>query len=299
MADTGGWSLRQWKDIFQKYLGKLSDKYCRSFLLDLAAIYLGIKPSLLFDYAVVDTTKASILIDTLAAKGLVPYSSDVLKVGEDIFFADLENLVSHLKKTLDSEELTLIDISGKLQEPRVLETDVSKRVMKQFARIVENLDQKLYDATLTLTQRNKTTRNSEVVDLKNGSDVEEDLCIPSVFGFLLGYPVIYWCDQASEYNCLNMVPLNRYMVSLKESSLIFHSHMLNCTGSLIQAGSERVENCGVHTVFSFTAPVALESHYESTVSRWINSIHSMGETLGIGEHLTVKKETVTFPQVTL
>lgn len=298
MADIGGWNFREWNTIFQKSLGKLSGKCYRSFLLDLAAIYLRLKPSLLFDYAVVDTTNASNLIETLAAEGLVPYSLDVLKVGEDIFFADLENLVSYLKKSVGSEELTLIDISGKLQEPRVMETEVSKRVMNQFARIVEVLEQKLNDVTLTLTQRNKTARNSDVVDLNNVSDSEENLCIPSVFGFLLGYPVIYWCDQASECNCLNMVPLNRYTVNLKESSLICHSQLLNCS-SLVQAGSERVESCGDHTVFSFSAPVALESHYESTVSSWIKRICGMGETLGIGEHLTVKKETVTFAQVTL
>ena len=287
--------------MFQKYLGKLSGKCYRSFLLDLATIYLGLKPSLLFDYAVVDITNAGHLIEALAAEGLIPYTLDVLKVGEDIFFADLENLVSHLKKTVESEELTLIDISEKLQEPRVLETEVSRRVLKQFARIVEVLEQKLNNGTLNMSQKNKTARNSEVVDLNNVSNGEENWCVPSVFGFLLGYPVIYWCDQASEFNCLNMVPLHRYTVNLKESSLISHSQMWKnfYSSSLIQAGSDRVESCDDHTVFSFTGPVALESKYELTVSRWIKNICCMGEALEIGKHLTVKKETVSFAQVTL
>lgn len=291
--------LRPWQTVFQKYLGKLSSKCHRSFLLDLAAIYLGLKPSLLFDYAVVGISNASNLIEASAEEGLVPYTLDVFKVGEDIFFADLANLVSFLKKSVDFEELNLIDISEKLHEPRILPTEVSRHVKKQFARIVELLEQKLNEVTPDFAQRSRTVRNSVVLDLNNVSESEESWCIPSVFGFLLGYPVIYWFDQASQCNCLNMVPLNRYTVNLKESSLIFHLQISNCNISPVQAGSERVESCGDHTVFSFTAPVALEPHYESTVSGWIKRICSMGDTLGIGEHLTVTKKTVSFAQVTL
>ena len=235
----------------------------------------------------------------LAAEGLVPYTLDVLRVGEDIFFADLVNLVSFLKKSVDLEELNFIDISEKLYEPRILPTEVSRDVKKQFARIFELLEQKLNEVTPDFTQRSRTARNPVFVDLNSVSDNEEDWCVPSVFGFLLGYPVIYWFDQASQCNCLNMVPLNRYTVKLKESSLIFHSQMSNCDSSPVQAGSERVESCGYHTVFSFTAPVALEPHYEPTVSGWIRRICSMGDALGIGEHLTVTKKMVSFAQVTL
>lgn len=299
MADTGTRKcLPEWKALFQKSLGKLSGKCYRSFLLDLAAIYLGLKPSLLFDYAVVDSTNASILMAALStSEGLVPYSLDVLKVGEDIFFTDLANMVSHLKKSVEYEEFTLVDVSGKLQEPRVLQTDSSMCVKKQFAKIVEVLEQKLKRVSTDLTQRNGTFGKSEVLDLNDISGNDENWCIPCVFGFLLGYPVIYWCDQASECNCLNLVPLNRYTVTVKESSLMFHSKMLHSSSSLF--GVERVESCDGHSVFSFTAPVELEPHYESNVSRWLKSICDMGQTLGISEHLTVKKEQVSFAQVTL
>ena len=54
MAD----SSRERDSLFKKCVGKLSEKYHRSFLLDLASIYLGLKPSLLFDYTVVDATNA-------------------------------------------------------------------------------------------------------------------------------------------------------------------------------------------------------------------------------------------------
>ena len=301
MADTGSRKcLAEWQALFQKSLGKFSRKCCRSFLLDLSAIYLGLKPSLLFDYAVVDSTNASILMASLSASEcLVPFLS-VLKVGEDIFFADLTNMVSHLKKSVEYEEFTLVDVSGELQEPHVLRTEALASVKKQFTRIIELLEQKLKHVSTDVTdlmQRGGEFETSEVLDLNDISGNDENWCVPCVFGFLLGYPVIYWCDQASEYNCLNMVPLNRYTVTVKESSLMFRYKMLHSCSSLF--GGERVESCNGHLVFSFTAPAELEPQYESKVRGWIKRICDMGKTLGMSEHLTVKKEQVSFAQVTL
>lgn len=299
MADTRSRkTLAEWEALFQKSLGKLSGKCYRSFLLDLAAIYVGLKPSLLFDYAVVDLTNASILMAALSASEcLVPYSLNVLKVSEDIFFADLANMVSHLKKTVEHEEFTLVDVSGKLQEPRILRTEASMAVKNQFARIVELLDQKLKHVSTDMTQSDGAPGTSEVLNLNDVSGNDENWCMPCVFGFLLGYPVIYWCDQDSDCNCLNLVPLNRYTVTVKESSLIFHYKMLLRSSSLL--GGEKAESCDGHLVFSFTAPVELEPYYESKVSGWIKRICGMGKALGMSEHLTVKKEQVSFAQVTL
>ena len=302
MADTGSRKiLPEWQALFQKSLGKLSGKCYRSFLLDLAAIYLGLKPSLLFDYAVVDSTNAGILMVALSAsKSLVPYSLSVLKVGEDIFFADLANMVSHLKNSVEHEEFTLIDVSGKLQEPRVLRTEAFVSVKKQFISIVELLEQKLKHVSTDMTdlmQRGVVSGTSKVLDLNDINGSGEFWCIPCLFGFLLGYPVIYWCDQASECNCLNLVPLNRYTVTVQESSLMFRYKMLHGSSSLL--GVERAESCDNHLVTSFTAPVELEPQYESNVRGWIKRICDMGKTLGLSEQLTVKKEQVSFAQVTL
>lgn len=297
MADDTTLSCSQeWDALFRKCLGKLSGKCYRSFLLDVTAISFGIKPSLLFDYAVVDSENASSLVKGFAAKGFIPRPLDVLKVHQDIFFADLNALVNYLRNCVHSEEFILIDVSGKLQEPRVLENEIAKRVKKQFRKIVENLHQKSEDSPSYLTQRGEVLQNHQYVDLSSYSD--EHCSVPSVFGFLLGYPVIYWCDQANEHNCLNMVVLNRYTVTLKASPSILHSLVPQSCHKVIAAACEKSKSCD-HTVFSFTAPLALECHYETKVSKWIERICAMGETLGIAEHLTIQKKTVTFAQVAL
>lgn len=286
MADDNALNFSpEWKAIFKKSLGKLSGKYYRSFLLDLAAIFLGLKPSLLFDYAILDLKNAGSLLKGFVAKGLISRPLDALKVGEDILFADFNLLVNCLKKSIEAEEFTLIDISGKLQEPRVLENETAKRVKKQCCKILEILQHESEDSD----------RTTQLVDLSCYGD--EHWCVPSVFGFLLGYPVIYWCDQTSEQNCLSMVPLNRYTVTFKASPSIPQSQMPQNCFRLIVAGCEKAESCD-HTVFSFTAPVALECHYKSKVSSWMKKIYDMGEQLGIAEHLTVQKTTVKFTQVT-
>ena len=181
------------------------------------------------------------------SEGIVPFSLKVLKVGEDVFFADLANIASHLKKTVEYEEFTLVDVSGKLQEPRVLPTEASMGVKKQFARIVELLEQKLEHVSTDVTdlmQRGGAFGPMEVLDLNDISGNDENWCIPCTFAFLLGYPVIYWCDQASDCNCLNLVALNRYTVTVKKSLLKLRYKKLLSSGSLF--GSEKMESCDDH-----------------------------------------------------
>lgn len=290
-------SLQEWNAIFKKSLGKLSADCYRSFLLDIAIILLGLKPSLLFDYAVVDSKNAHSLMRDFAANGLVHRPLNVLKVGEDIFFADLNLLINYLRKSVGSEEFALIDVSGNLQEPRVLEKGIAMQVREQFNKIVEIFQRKLNDLTPNSVQKDKMLQNTQVVDL--GSYSEVNCCVPSVFGLLLGYPVIYWCDEASENNCLSLVPLNRYTVTFKASPSILQPRMSQSWHRLVAAGCCKSQNISEHTVFSFTAPVALECSYESKVSDWTKRMSGVGEKLGIAEHLTFQKTTLTFAQVTL
>lgn len=283
--------------LFQRCVGKMSKKCYRSFLLDLANVYLGLKPSLLFDYAVIDATNASILIDALVSDSVVPYALDVLQIGDDTFFADLRYLVSHLKTSVEREELILIDVSGTLSEPRMLESDASKSVYKQFSEIVNILDQKLGNQRSNETRRDNAIKKSEVIDLNSCNINDSMWCIPCVFGFLLGYPVIYWCndqDTCINCNCLGMLPLNRYTVTVKESFLI-HSWLMKHNNGLIQALGRGTKSCSEHALFSFSAPVALESCYESEVEGWKKRIREPGNS----EHLKVQKTVVSLPHLAL
>ena len=287
--------------LFQRCVGKMSKKCYRSFLLDLANVYLGLKPSLLFDYAVIDATNASILIDALVSDSVVPYALDVLRVGDDTFFADLRYLVSHLKTSVEREELILIDVSGTLSEPRMLESDASKSVYKQFSEIVNILDQKLGNQRSNETRRDNAIKKSEVIDLNSCNINDSMWCIPCVFGFLLGYPVIYWCNDQDTYincNCLSMLPLNRYTVTAKESFLI-HSWLMKHNNGLIQALGRGTKSCSEHALFSFSAPVALESCYESEVEGWKKRISNTNEEPGTSEHLKVQKTVVSLPHLAL
>ncbi|XP_022806993.1 UPF0739 protein C1orf74 homolog [Stylophora pistillata] len=297
MAD----SSRERDSLFKKCVGKLSEKYHRSFLLDLASIYLGLKPSLLFDYTVVDATNASILIDALVLERVVPYALDVLRVGDDIFFADFKYLVRHLKTSLELEELIFIDVSGALSEPRLLQSDASKSIYKQLSKIVDILDQKIGNQRSNETRSGSVIRKSEVIDLNICKSDASMWCIPCIFGFLLRYPVIYWCNDqgtCTDCNCLSMVPLNRYTVTVKESFLI-HSWLMKHNSGFIQVLRRGTKSCSEHVVFSFSAPVALQSCYESDVEKWMKKIYDSGGELETGEHLKVQKTVLSLPHLAL
>lgn len=63
-----------------------------------------------------------------ASEDSVPHSLKVLKVDEDIFFADLANMASHLKKTVEYEEFTLVDVD--------VENSKNRASCKQMLRCV-------------------------------------------------------------------------------------------------------------------------------------------------------------------
>lgn len=90
-------------------------KCYRVFFFDFVVIYVGFKLLLFFDYVVVDLINVGVLmVVLLVLEGLVFYFLKVFKVGEDIFFVDLVNMVSYLKKMVEYEEFILVDVFGKL-----------------------------------------------------------------------------------------------------------------------------------------------------------------------------------------
>jgi len=69
----------------------------------------------------------------------------------------------------------------------------------------------------------------------------------TVFGLLLGYPVVYWYSNVtSADNCLSQVPLRLFRILAVDSKADSHSTV----------------------IYSFTVPEQLYSHCQSFVDSW-------------------------------
>ena len=285
---------RKWNEVFKKSLWKSSRKYYRSFLLDLLAISLDLKPSFLFDYAALDVCNASTLIEAFAESDLLSRPLQVLQVGGDVFFADPQFLIKNLKKSISEDLFTLIDVSGNLEEPRVLSGELLSRVISQFKEIVGFLEHRGENLPPKPCLYEKESEKPTQLEL----GIDENCSLSSVFGFLLGYPVVYWCDPLTSHNCLSRVPLNRYTVTFKVLPSMVQLRTFQDHKRLILGGCENVESRD-HMLFSFTAPVSLQPYFHSRVQCWMSRIWDLGRDLGIANCLELKETIVSFTNLIL
>ena len=169
-----------------------------------------IKPGILWDFGNIDIKKL------LGLKSII---SDliILVLDLDFFIASKSFLLKSLHNMSESPPY-LINISPKLKEPE----PVSAVVAKEQISIIRSLINQVTEAT------------ENVVILK--MEAYWNLC--SIFGILLGFPVVYHCDQEAQGNCLDNVDLTLYKVQVDHYSPISFS----IPASLETAASDRISS---------------------------------------------------------
>ena len=161
---------------------RLSKKY-KELSVNVFFLLRNLKPGLLWDFGKVDIQK---LI------GLKCLISDllILVLGVDIFITSKTAIVESLTKMSD-EPPYFINISQTLNQPKPASSDV---VRDQTSFI-----------SFVLSLISEATEHVVTVEMKS----EWNLC--SVFGILLGFPVVYYSEQ-EDGNCLAGVDLALYKV---------------------------------------------------------------------------------------
>ena len=170
----------------------------------------NVKPGILWDFGNVDIKKL------LSLKSLI---SDliILVLDLDFFVASKCSLLESLNKTSECPPY-FINISRKLKEPEPVSADVGRKQ----ASILRSLVNQIIEAT------------EDVVTVK--LEASWNLC--TIFGILLGFPAVYYCDEV-EGNCLDNVALALYKV--------------------------QADNC---SPVSFSIPASLETAASDHISAW-------------------------------
>lgn len=189
-------------EVFAGILGrKIACKHWKDIYLCILAVDLDLKNAYLVDQCCIKPTELIKLIKKLRYEKLV-YRNDlhVVVICGDIFVLQRENILKYLKCLTHEQPVCFIDVSQTLNEPKVLKnSDV------YFCTAVKEF----------CLQLNDFIQQCGVEDLAMPKTFEFGTLHPcTVFGIILGYPVVYWLTKESEINCLTEVDLIVYSTEL-------------------------------------------------------------------------------------
>lgn len=257
--------------LMRKYFGKSLAANSSNFLCDLILISMGVKPSLLFDYACDDGEKLARLLEDLKNFTTLFHSLTVIVLGQDVFIADVKRLLLLLKDNLKAKSFTLIDVTGKLENPTFVDEKIEAQICEHFTDLILQVEE-------------KTHKCSYRYDI----EIQEDWNICTMFGFVLCYPVIYWFDQKIEYNCLSLVPLALHRATVPASntcSIVSLRHLIK---------SRPAYNKGF---IAFSCPeslltLAVVSHIEHWATRLTRIAKTFSMTVNIEKSIVTNKQVI-------
>jgi len=196
--------MSHWKRLLIKEFGKKAARKWMEAALDIKLVDKGIKPSLLFDHWGVDPDEMKNFLVSAQENQLIDAQIVLLVIGLDILLVNIKILrgVNHLyeEKSSKDKKVFFIDVSYGLKEPKIVD---------------------LEHKNVSCTYETFHALSKLINDIKSDFDVVniEDLTnlasfnVPCMFGFLLGYPIVYWYDQKeSEENCLSGVALRVFQI---------------------------------------------------------------------------------------
>ena len=145
-----------------------------------------IKSAWLVDYLPLDVTRMSRLLEESKSAGIFTiqeYSIAILMLNSDV-------LVINTGIQLATPPAIFIDVSAKLDKPKV----VAECQWESVTHTIQAIQEGLTDVRKSCNKELQLT-------------LADDVNLSTIFGWLLGYPVVYWFDHDSFSNSLDHVSL--------------------------------------------------------------------------------------------
>uniref|UniRef100_A0A3Q3N5W4 Zgc:112163 n=1 Tax=Mastacembelus armatus TaxID=205130 RepID=A0A3Q3N5W4_9TELE len=236
--------------------------------LDLAtqvlAVDLRLKPALLYDSNSASAEQVQQYLSSLQSAQLVSKSLLILDLNGNTFIFNPVTVISNLEQVLHDSCIVVINVCHSLEKPTI--ADPRRAELKCMTQDL-----------LLLLREFEQLREAEKPLYVGEKCKEWNLC--TVFGLLLGYPVIYWFDQTESFeNCLSMTPL-----------------MVTAAAAVWQAG-EVGHRC---TLYSFSVPALLHEETRSNLEYWRFCLQERFQQQNVLQDLTICQNTVTLPSVCL
>ncbi|ELT94917.1 hypothetical protein CAPTEDRAFT_192195 [Capitella teleta] len=186
-------------------------------------VQTGFKPSLIFDFGAVNEKDIEKFVCTLNQLKGNSYEDvrnastlSVAVIGMDVMIWNVKELIEYLSslKSGNRKGPTFVDVSSRLNAPLVRD-DMQSMLLE------------MCDLLLGSLQEGQKTINL---------DITPSINVTSVFGLCLGYPVIYWYEDADANNCLSMVPLvvNKIYRLAEPQQCVYSFSYPQCLAEILQ-----------------------------------------------------------------
>lgn len=261
---------------------KAARRHLSKVYLNIHAVDKHLKPSYLWDSFNAEPDEVRSYIDELRLSGDVEEHLCVFVVMDTIFVAHPESLKNHLYELCVSNAACIVDVSEK-RTPGVLSPAKTDAVLKS---IYQNISRFLLNSSNNVWDQNCAQSNGP---LKCGLE----MCnMTTLFGVLLGYPVLYWyeCQKSSDcygsVNSLSMVPLRVYCVNA-------HVQQTDING--VSKRPIPTE----HELFSFSIPEMLLEKTSKPIGDWYSNVRSRCNTKSLFSDVQMVHKNVVLPSVAM
>jgi hypothetical protein len=150
------------------------------------------KHAFLFDCCAVDVDKLNGMIEKLKSDEFISKEIKIVALKEDFF-------ILNTKKFQHKTNHVIIDASGRLKKPEIKESlEVQEMLDDIRSQIIAKQD-----------------------ELMINLDMKETWSGPTIFGYLINYPILYFVDD--DENCLSLIDLKVHQIKIKDEILISFS----------------------------------------------------------------------------
>ena len=170
----------------------------------------GFKGAYLFDQGRADAETILAFLRTAKQAGLITHL-DILDIDHDsLFITRRQTLMTQC--VCDQRDcfrrISFIDVSPHREHPCFVSDGERRMIIQQLGVLTDNLLSALSSESYILPK---------TIAVKSHPDLP--LCV--LFGYLLGYPIIYWTDNVDPCasNCLGMVSLRRHTAVMSSREL--------------------------------------------------------------------------------
>lgn len=256
-----------------------NSRYARKHLpkvfLSIQAVDKKLKPSYLWDAFAADVSEIQLYLEELCLLRLIDHKLDVLCIDNTVFVTLYDSLKQHLEN-FSITNIDLVDVSETVSIPSVLPMEVKVKILNPILKCFQEI----------LAQLN-------CQDGKCMKSIDYNVCNPStLFGILLGYPVLYWFSHQSphsEFACLSMLPLKVHRVVTRIS--------LPGDYSKVYFNSK---NMPVHhELFTFSIPENLYKETEYVVKSWFHMLSCKGRSNTMFSDFKIQTNVISLPSVSM
>jgi len=184
------------KKLQNKFKGKNRLKNISDISINLVALKVGLKPSVLWDFCSMDVEKLKALLTLVFEEET--HKLGILQVNGDFFVCELATLVRQLKHSSQNPPV-IIDVSKEKTSPCLANCGILNQVKEMTLSVIEQIQELCQTTELTYVELN--------IDLSWN--------ITTLYGLLLGFPVLYWFNHLqSSDNCLSHQDLQIHSIQV-------------------------------------------------------------------------------------